>query len=342
MSSKRFEISPALDTADLAKGTTGAERSLEKLEDAVQDASRVGTQDLDKMQDDLRDVGKHSRKTSDALADVGGRGGGFAKAADASAEFKSEALQNFSEIASSFDGSTESIGELAQGTLGGIASSIPGIGIAGGIAAIGVGAITNALSEAAERSKEIKDDIISAFLELGDALDPEAVQARFDELLGDESARKEAELLAGVLDIDFSQALLAMAGDFASAGVTAEEAIDGIRSASSNVDLDVWNQVKSRLESVTEGLRIGREVARYREEALKLKHDAERAQIERNMDAATARYEAMAAAFAVPIEIDVAVDRTGLTVAEDRLRVLQNRAASGGVTLRPGAGRTWE
>jgi hypothetical protein len=333
-----------LNSSDVARGASDAEKSLKKLKDAVEDTGRDGAKDVDKLEDELKDVQRQSEKTERAIGDVGDSRG-FGKASQASQGFKDEALANFSEVTSSFDGSMESIAELAQGTLGGVAGSLPGIGIAAGIAALGIGAITTALTDAEERSKEIRDSIVQDFIDIGDALSEEAVTGRIEEFLGDEGARKEAKLLAEVLGIDVPRALLVMAGDFESAGVDAADAMDGINNASSNVDLDVWQSVKDRLEAVTEGLELGQQVARQREDAVKRMNETERAQIERTAQVAGERYEGLAAKYGVPItaDVNINVNDRALVIAEDRLRILQNRAAQGiVVNARPGEGRFWE
>jgi hypothetical protein len=163
----------------------------------------------------------------------------------------------------------ESISELAQGTLGGLASSLPGIGAAAGIAALGIGAITEELTNTAERSKEIKEGIIQDFVEIGDALDKEAVDARVRDILNAEGTRKEAQLLADIMGITVGQAVLAMAGDFESAGVTVDEVMDGINTASGSVDTKVWSDLKNTVSSTTDAMEAGREAAEARAEAEK-------------------------------------------------------------------------
>lgn len=270
MANGRITIDVGLETRGVAKGAKSAERALKDLEDAAGDAGKDGGRDLDKLEDELKDVQRQSEKTGRSVDDIGdGAKKGFRRAGGASSEFKDEALANFSEVTSSFDGSMESIGELAQGTLGGVAANIPGIGVAAGAAAVGVGLITSEMTKAQEKSAEIKGNIIDDFLELGDALDKEAVDARVRDILGAEDTRKEAKLLAEILDINVGQAALAMAGDFESAGVTIDQVMEGIESASGNVDLATWESLKGTINATTEAMQAGKDAADAQAEAQK-------------------------------------------------------------------------
>lgn len=159
MSSKRFGIDIALNTNDVAKGAKDAEKALDKLEDTVGDVGKGGAKDAERLEDALRDVQKQSGRTEDAIDDIRGSGArafdGVKKNAE---EFKDEAIQNFSEVTSSFDGSMDSLLDLAQGTLGGLASGIAGpLGLAFGVAAAGIGALTAGLIESEEKTRELKE-----------------------------------------------------------------------------------------------------------------------------------------------------------------------------------------
>lgn len=268
MASGRIVIPVGLETSGVAKGAKDAEKSLKDLEDAVSDTGKEGARDLDKLEDELKDVQRQSKKTEKSVDDIGdGAKKGFGNAKGASGEFKDEALANFSEVTSSFDGSMQSIGDLAQGTLGGVAANIPGIGVAAGVAAAGIGLITSEMVAAQEKSEQIKQNIIDDFLELGDALDKEAVDARVRDILGTKETMAQAKLLADVLDITVGEAALAMAGDFESAGKTAEEVIAGIDAAGGDVDLKVWQELQNTIDSTTEGMEAGKQAAEAQAEA---------------------------------------------------------------------------
>lgn len=278
------KVADSLD--DIARDAQRPERAIQDVGDAGRDAARDIDQAGEKVERTFRDMVADAKKADRAVSDVGDSAKkGMGKAGAAAGEFKSEALQNFSEVTSSFDGSMSSIADLAQGTLGGIAGSLPGIGVAGGIAALGIGAITSALQDAADRSAEIKEGIINDFLDMGSALDAEAVKARTRDILGSEDTRKQAVMLADLLGVTVGQAALAMAGDFESAGVTAQQAMDGINNASSNVEFDTLIKLRDNLSSTVDGFKLGQQAADEMADAMSRKAATDR-------DAASAAAEA--------------------------------------------------
>lgn len=264
----------------------------DKLDDLAKDTG------IERLERGFSDLAREAKQAERAVERVGdGSKTSFKRAGDATSDLKDEARQNFSEITSSFDGSMESIGDLAQGTLGGIASSgLPGIGLAAGVAAAAVGGITTYFTELADKAKEVKEGIIGDFVEIGDALDQEAVDARVRDLLGNENTRKQALLLKDILGVDLAQALLILAGDFEAAGTTAEDALRGVQNAGSDVDLQVWAELKNTMEATNEALAVGPALAKAREDASARAGEAERAQIKRTQDADQARFELYAAA----------------------------------------------
>jgi|GEM_PF-4284908 len=83
----------------------------------------------------------------------------FDKSGGATGEFKEEALSNFSEVTSSFQGDMTSITDLAQGTFGGLASlGGPASLVFGGLA-VAVGLVGQAFANNAEESDEFKEKI---------------------------------------------------------------------------------------------------------------------------------------------------------------------------------------
>lgn len=244
--------------------------SVEDISDSLDEMAREGKQAGDKLERTFKDIAQDAKKADKAVEKVGDSGKkGFAKASGSSGEFKDEALANFSEVTSSFDGSMGSIAELAQGTLGGVASSIPGLGLAAGAVAIGIGAITSEFTAAQEKAAETKQSIVDDFLELGDALDKEAVDARVRDILAVDDTRKQAKVLGDILDVNVGQAALIMAGDFESAGVTAEEAIEGINNAGGDVEFSTWLALQNTLKATEEGYKAGEEAAEAQAESSK-------------------------------------------------------------------------
>lgn len=260
MASGRIVIPVGLETRGVAKGAKDAEKSLKDLEDAVTDTGKDGARDLDKLEDELKDVQRQSDKTG---RDVGrNMDDGFDKAKKGADDFKQEANSTAREAAASFDGSAESIGEAFQEVAANAFSGFgPAAGLAGLAVAAGIGAMTAEFTAMQEKAEETKQNIIDDFLELGDALDKEAVDARVRDLLGAKDTMAQAKLLADLLEITVGEAALAMAGDFESAGVTAEEVMEGIQDASGNVDLKTWQDLKGTINATTEGMKAGKEAA---------------------------------------------------------------------------------
>lgn len=203
---------------DVIKPVDEAAKSLDDLSDAAQDAGRDGARDLGKLEDAIKDVVRESDRAGREVGTNIDKGMSHAK--KTTSEFKTEAAANFSEVTSSFDGSMSSIQDLAQGTLGGLASSdLPGVGIAAGIAATAVGLIGSAFQAAEDKRKLLEEranDLAQAYIEAGgQVLDALTVADRTADILTDPERRKEAEEFAKTLGGDLPLAVRALAGDTA-------------------------------------------------------------------------------------------------------------------------------
>jgi len=221
-----------IDDAADAVDDLGRSNGPEKLEDAMRDAQRATERLGDETEDVARQIEREFRDTyrkvkqdSEDIGDSGSRG--FGKAAEAGAEFKDEALSNFSEVTSSFDGSMSSIQDLAQGTLGGLASSgLPGIGIAAGAAAAGVGLIGSAIEandEAMKESEQRVADWAQAYIDGGSKIvDSAHIVAEVQSIATDPERYKDAKEAAKDWGVDTSTAMLALAGDETALGVITE------------------------------------------------------------------------------------------------------------------------
>lgn len=330
-------IDPIEDAEDALKklGKTDAGKDIDKQMDRAQDATEDLSKELDDARDDLKKLGFAAKDAGDDARR------GMDKAKDGAKDFKDEANSTARETAASFDGSAESIGDAFQEVAANAFGAFgPAAGLAGLAVAAGIGGIKTTFDELAEKSKEVREGIIADFLEVGDALDQEAVDARVRDLLGNENTRKQVELLKEILGVDLGQAALIAAGDFESAGVTMEEAFQGVQNASGNVDFQTWLELKNTMESTNEAFEVGNALAKAREDAAKRTGETERDQIQRTKDAAQARYEEMAAQYANPIEAKVRMTVDTSQAYRD-LQAFQNRAAQG-VRVPVGLGRTWE
>lgn len=153
----------ALDDVAQQAAKTGTE-----IESEIETAARAAGDEAEKMERSFKDAfDTVSKKAKDAGDDIDkntrqgtGRGG------EAIGEFKQEAVSNFSEVASSFQGDMTSAVDGVQGLLGGLAgSSIPGVGIAAGIAGLAMGAAFAGAQEEADKTRERIDRLREAFTE---------------------------------------------------------------------------------------------------------------------------------------------------------------------------------
>lgn len=214
MASKRFEIDMGLNASDVARGANDAKRSLEKLEDAVADTSKGGARDLDALEDELKDVQKGAERAGRELDDMGTNSKrSFADASDNVRGFKDEAVQNFSEVASSFNGDMQDMADGVQGLTGGLASSLtPGIGIPIAIIGAIAGSFLQSWITAAEDSEQRIDDMYAAMTDAGSRF---LSNDYFNKALADLDTSKieEAQQKAIDLGVEERDVLRAMVGD---------------------------------------------------------------------------------------------------------------------------------
>lgn len=237
-----IKISIVDDVTSFLRGAGKAEDALDDVADSLDDLARDASRGAATVGDDLargissgagkaedsvgdlersfremaRDAGRYSKDAGD---DVGKNvKQGSDRASEATAEFKDEAKQNFSEVASSFTGDMDSAIDLVQGTLGGLAGSIPGVGIALGGLAAGAGAFYSAWSENAEKTEErigtMFDDMVeSGRRYISDELITQNLRDIY--LRTDDAVIKWAELekVAKVAGLTQQDVALAYAGD---------------------------------------------------------------------------------------------------------------------------------
>lgn len=248
------------------------EKAFEGIEDAASDAGRNGARDLDKtersakdLEEQLRDAQKQTEKTERALSDVGdGAKKGFGKAADAGAEFKDETLANVSEVASSFDGSMESIGDVVQGTLGGVTQALgPALGGAAALAAAGVGVITDAFAKAGEAADAARDSAFQFAYDVSGALDTAGYSQRIAAWTGDTEKLKQAQDIAKVAGMEVSDVIDALA--------SGGDKLDGVWAAfeqgsnSTMVASTRAYELESALQGTREGYLNGADAAKIAE-----------------------------------------------------------------------------
>jgi hypothetical protein len=201
------------NTSQLVREMKDAGASVEDISDAldkmVQDAGDAER----KIKDNFKDLAREADKTKKATADVGDKG--FKQAGEATSAFKDEAIQNFSEVASSFTGDVTQMADGVQGLTGGLASALtPGVGIPIAIVGALAGAFLNSWITAAEDSEARVEEMFDRMREAGAKFASESQIKEAIEDLDTEAVAKGMER-ARDLSIEEGAVLRAMVGDTA-------------------------------------------------------------------------------------------------------------------------------
>lgn len=211
--------------SDAARTLSGElRRDLDRAERSADDLARTYDRDLTGA---FKDTAKEAKRTGDVIdretRDATGKASGY------TSDFKDEARQNFAETASSFDGSMESVADLAQSTLGGMAGAGGPIALA--TAALGAmgGALYASMAENAAKVEQRISDMYDDLIESGqNYLSREYVLSQVDEIVkGSEDAiitMTQAEETAAATGATLADVMLAYAGD-ADAGARLTQAI---------------------------------------------------------------------------------------------------------------------
>lgn len=155
-----------LDKAVDALDDLGKSRGPDQLEDGLKDAQKASERLQDETKDTARTIEKEYRDSYRKLKDSADDGYSGVKEGARSA--KEEVIQNFSEVASSFDGSAQGIADGIQGTFGGLASSLPlPLGLAAGAIGVIGGTIASDWAANTEKMKEDANEWAQTFIENG-------------------------------------------------------------------------------------------------------------------------------------------------------------------------------
>jgi hypothetical protein len=215
----------------LVDGFRDANRAAGDLKGSLKDVDRAGkiagdelvagfrdaqreTRDLEGANKDLADtIRNESRKSSRAVKDIGDEG--FGKASESVEEFKSEAISNFSEVASSFSGDITQMAEGVQGLTGGLASALtPGIGIPIAVIGAAAGAFLASWQQAAEDSEERVATMFDDMLESGNSFLSEGlIQQSMADIATDSEKWAESVKIAGEAGVSAQTTLRALSGD---------------------------------------------------------------------------------------------------------------------------------
>lgn len=227
MARSPIEIALASETKAFRQGIESG--VIQPLGDAVKQLRELGDTDgADKLEQQLREAQKATEKLADetkvtaariereyrdAYRGVGDASkSGMSRASDAGAEFKDETLANVSEVASSFDGSMESIGDVVQGTLGGVTQALgPALGGAAALAAAGVGVITDAFAKAGEAADAARDSAFQFAYDVQGALDAAGYSERVSEWTSDTEKLKQAQDIAKISGQEVADVIDALA-----------------------------------------------------------------------------------------------------------------------------------
>jgi hypothetical protein len=220
------DMSRALDdTQDtLEQSAREARRLGDMLGDEVADGARDGRSAVDKLRDSMRDLDRSTGKVADTGRD------GFKRMGDNVGEFKSEAKQNFAEVASSFDGSVDDMVGGVQGLTGGLGAALtPGIGIP--VAVIGAIAATflTQWQTSTEESAENVSNMYRDMLESGQGfLTENYIQQAIADLADDTGKWSLALERSKTAGVDVGTVLRAMVGDAEAIGVVREAERDNL------------------------------------------------------------------------------------------------------------------
>ncbi|TQL48786.1 hypothetical protein FB562_1892 [Homoserinimonas aerilata] len=209
---KGLTLDIAANTRDFQRGTKDVEKSLDQVADSLDDVSRDGAKASEKLEksfsDAQREISRDAKKIEKDVKDS--TRDGFKGASDHVESFKDEARQNFAETASSFDGSMDSIADMAQSTLGGLATAIPGAGLA--LAGLGAaaGAFYSQWQENAEKTEERISNMYDDMLESGlDYLSQQYVNDALRDLKEDQDEYNRLVQLSKDLGLALSDVLIA-------------------------------------------------------------------------------------------------------------------------------------
>lgn len=221
------DVADSLDDVARDAGTTSSKVGRE-LGNVESDAKGAADTLERRFRDAFDDVKSNSAKSFDAVGDNAKRGSN--RAGEATGAFKDEAKANFAETASSFDGSMSSIADMAQGTLGGLASAIPGAGIFAGLAAAGAGAWLAQWTQSQADLKEVHDGMLDDLVESeGKYLSDSYVQEQYWSILKGESKiikQREFESVVRNTGLTAEQVALGLAGNDELLTLTKDRLID--------------------------------------------------------------------------------------------------------------------
>ena len=270
--------SDAFDKWKAAESVEEAEDALSDLLTELHDLGTASGRTGEEIATDFQKIGLSAEDAEDAvkaIEDSAVRAGDKTGSIGDKAGDVGEGLRSLGDVAKSvLSGDFAGAAEGALDALGGIATAAGVGGAVGGAVASALSGLVSVLIEEltkfSEQSKEATQGVLNDFIEFGDGLDQEAIGAKVKGIFGDEDALRQANLLKDLLGTDLPSAVLAMAGDFESAGVDVDEVMKAIADAPGNVSLDDYYSLKATLDGTLEGLEQGPGIANNYAEAMSL------------------------------------------------------------------------
>lgn len=174
MASEGAQIRIDVDPSKAVTGIEDVSDALDKINDNLDDVGKEGSRDVDKLEKSIKDLNQEALKTGSEFERSVGKG--IKKSTDEAneglGELKDESRSTAKEAAASFDGSAESIVDAFQEIA---ANAFAGFGtaglIAGAVVAAGIGTATAAFQaneEAAQAAKQRVRDFGISIIESGD------------------------------------------------------------------------------------------------------------------------------------------------------------------------------
>jgi len=217
MAGKGIVINFLSNVRDLLRGTDDAEKAFEGVADSLDDVARDGERSTERLERSFKDLSDTVRRDlPDAYRDAERASDRFhVDAGDNIRGFKEEAIQNLSEVASSFDGDLQSMADGVQGLTGGLATALtPGIGIPVAILGAAAGAWLQSWVTSTEEAKQKVSDMYRDMLESGNAfLSEDFINTSLADIIDDDGRRQRALEDAKRLGLETGTVLRATAGD---------------------------------------------------------------------------------------------------------------------------------
>jgi len=291
-----------------------ARRAVDKLGDDFKDVGREGEKGVDKLEEALKDAQRETDRLGDDADDAGDKARrGMKRAEEGVKDFKEEAQQSARETAASFDGSFESIADLAQEVAANAFAGFGPAGAAAGIAAAaGLGVVVNQFEKIQEASDEALQSAFEFAYGIGSAFDAADKVAAVASWASDQEKFKQVldlTVASGWDQVDVIDALVE-GGDKLDS-LTEAYAENG---AASGLTVGRLQELDAVLPSIQSGLESGANAAQVQAEYLyKLSQEAGQA---------TGEVDALGNIIVkLPGDVEVAVNAETKTATTDIQRV---------------------